>query len=82
MLEVEVQAQLMSRYVKGHQLPMCGAHSKRIGYSKTSYMICTNDAGHLGEHTACDGAGHVLARWKTGSSSVDVWLPGVGMVRT
>ena len=26
-------------------------------------FVCTQDPGHAGSHSACDGAGHVLARW-------------------
>jgi hypothetical protein len=26
-------------------------------------LVCTQDGGHQGGHSACDGAGHVLARW-------------------
>ena len=26
-------------------------------------FICTQDSGHEGSHKACDGQGHVLARW-------------------
>lgn len=28
-----------------------------------SDFICTQDAGHQGSHAACDGQGHILARW-------------------
>jgi hypothetical protein len=26
-------------------------------------FVCTRDAGHAGGHSACDGNGHILARW-------------------
>jgi len=26
-------------------------------------FICTQDPGHEGNHAACDGEGHILARW-------------------
>jgi hypothetical protein len=26
-------------------------------------FICTQDPGHDGSHAACDGQGHILARW-------------------
>ena len=26
-------------------------------------FICTQDPGHAGSHAACDGRGHILARW-------------------
>jgi len=26
-------------------------------------LICTQGAGHDGSHAACDGQGHILARW-------------------
>jgi len=43
--------------------------------SPRSFMICSSDAGHDGAHTACDGHGHVLARWKSETSLMEVWLP-------
>ena len=30
-------------------------------------FVCTQDPGHAGSHSACDGAGHVLARWPRSS---------------
>lgn len=55
----------------------CRARSKLTRPGKPeSYFICTNDAGHAEErHTACDGQGHVLARWRSGTSPVEVWGP-------
>ena len=26
-------------------------------------FVCTQDPGHDGSHAACDGEGHILARW-------------------
>ena len=26
-------------------------------------FVCTQDPGHKGSHAACDGEGHILARW-------------------
>jgi hypothetical protein len=26
-------------------------------------FVCTQDTGHDGSHAACDGNGHILARW-------------------
>ena len=44
--------------------PMCGAMSRPLVPGQpSSYMICTRDAGHKGNHTSCDGQGHVLAEW-------------------
>jgi hypothetical protein len=54
----------------------CGEHSKIIiGNNPGSYFICTNDAGHDGDHTACDGQGHVLARWESPMSKVKIRGP-------
>lgn len=55
----------------------CGAQSKPlIRRDPLSFQICTNDRGHEPpEHTSCDGHGHVLARWRTETSLVEVWLP-------
>lgn len=55
----------------------CGAVSKPLVKRKPdSYQICTNDDGHEPPaHTSCDGQGHVLARWKSETSLVEVWLP-------
>ena len=30
-------------------------------------FVCTQDPGHPGSHSACDGEGHVLARWPRSS---------------
>lgn len=30
-------------------------------------LICTQDPGHAGSHAACDGQGHILARWPRSS---------------
>ena len=30
-------------------------------------FVCTQDPGHAGSHSACDGEGHVLARWPRSS---------------
>jgi hypothetical protein len=59
---------------------ICRARSKLGNPRKPeSYFICTNDAGHDGgadpRHTACDGCGHVLARWRSETSPVEVWGP-------
>lgn len=55
----------------------CGAQSKlsRRG-APSSFFICTNDADHdPSAHTACDGEGHVLARWQSQTSVIEVWGP-------
>ncbi|HTQ93459.1 MAG TPA: hypothetical protein VMK84_28580 [Streptosporangiaceae bacterium] len=38
-------------------------------------MICTQDPGHDRGHSACDGAGHILARWPRASVE-RYWQPG------
>lgn len=55
----------------------CGVQSKLLNPCKPdSYLICTNDPGHENpRHTACDGQGHVTARWRSGKSPVEVWGP-------
>ena len=56
---------------------MCAAQSKlsRLGDLR-SFFICSNERGHeQDEHTSCDGAGHVFARWKSETSAIEVWLP-------
>jgi hypothetical protein len=55
----------------------CGSRSKPVNPRKReSYLICTNDAGHADpRHTACDGQGHVIARWRSETSPVEVWGP-------
>ena len=60
----------------------CGERSKLLVPAKPdSYMICTQDKGHPpGEHSACDGMGHILAQWSSPTSKIKVWLPGRGMI--
>lgn len=63
------------------QAGMCGAVSKQYRPTADAYFICTNDPGHWDpRHTACDGKGHVLARWISEASSIEVWVPGAGKV--
>lgn len=38
-------------------------------------FICTQDSGHQGSHAACDGQGHVLARWPR-KADEQYWQPG------
>jgi hypothetical protein len=38
-------------------------------------FVCTQDPGHAGSHAACDGEGHILARWPR-SSVERYWQPG------
>ncbi len=38
-------------------------------------FICTQDPGHAGSHAACDGQGHILARWPHKDPEV-YWKPG------
>lgn len=55
----------------------CGARSKPcVPRKPESDFICTRDPGHADErHTACDGQGHVVARWRSETSPVEVWGP-------
>ena len=32
-------------------------------------------------HTACDGHGHVLARWASETSPIETWVPFAGFTR-
>lgn len=56
---------------------ICGARSKlTVPRKPESDFICTGEPGHAAErHTACDGKGHVLARWRSQTSPVEVWGP-------
>ena len=57
---------------------LCQARSKPLNPRKPdSYLVCTNDAGHHGDprHTACDGQGHVIARWRSETSPIEIWTP-------
>lgn len=59
------------------RMRLCGAQSK-LGRRQDprSFFVCTNDPGHEPPvHTACDGRGHVMARWLTEASLIEVWLP-------
>jgi hypothetical protein len=38
-------------------------------------LVCTQDSGHGGSHAACDGHGHILARWPR-SAVERYWQPG------
>jgi hypothetical protein len=38
-------------------------------------FVCTQDTGHERGHAACDGQGHILARWPR-SSVERYWQPG------
>jgi hypothetical protein len=60
----------------------CRACSKLSNPRKPeSYFICTNDSGHADaagadpRHSACDGQGHVLARWRSDTSPIEIWTP-------
>jgi len=56
----------------------CGAQSKTsLKGRPRSFFICSIDAGHdqSARHTACDGQGHVIARWATETSLIEIWLP-------
>ena len=33
------------------------------GAGDSRYQICTQHPDHRGEHSSCDGHGHILARW-------------------
>jgi len=55
---------------------ICGALSK-TSRKGSRFFICSSDAGHdqSARHTACDGQGHVIARWATETSLIEIWLP-------
>jgi hypothetical protein len=38
-------------------------------------FVCTQDPGHEGRHAACDGQGHILARWPQ-KDPEEYWQPG------
>jgi len=38
-------------------------------------LVCTQDAGHQRSHAACDGQGHILARWPR-EAVERYWQPG------
>jgi len=63
---------------------MCRARSKLARQCvPDSYFICTNDAGHQDqdpEHTACNGDGRVIARWRSESSAIEVWMPAYAVI--
>ena len=56
----------------------CRARSKPVRKGiPESHFKCTNDYGHEeAEHTACNGVGQVIARWKSETSAVELWGPG------
>ena len=58
----------------------CEARSKpAVADEPSSYFICTNEQDHQRpEHTACDGHGHVLARWTSETSPIETWVPYAG----
>jgi hypothetical protein len=60
----------------------CAARSKvAVPGKPDSYFICTNDQDHHLQpaHTACDGHGHVLARWTSETSAIETWIPYAGV---
>lgn len=72
-----------------HDTAMCQAVSQH-GSPVTAYIagtavlliarhgrdfVCTRDPGHEGSHSACDGRGHVLARWPR-KAAERYWQPG------
>jgi hypothetical protein len=62
---------------------VCAARSKPVNPAEPgSHFICTNDQGHQQPaHTACDGHGHVLARWASETSPIETWVPYAGFTR-
>ena len=40
-----------------------GRSALRIMRKTDETLICTQDQGHAKGHAACDGQGHILARW-------------------
>jgi hypothetical protein len=70
--------------LKATEGDFCQARSKLWNpvVNRESYFICTNDAGHDADaghpdarHTACDGEGHVVARWRSETSPIEIWTP-------
>jgi hypothetical protein len=73
----------------GENTSFCGAMSNRgdpltvyahgranlVIAKKPGELVCTQDPGHERSHAACDGAGHILARWPR-SSVERYWQPG------
>lgn len=52
-----------------------GRAALRIMRKGDETLICTQDQGHDRSHAACDGQGHILARWP--QSAVErYWQPG------
>ena len=72
-----------------HATGFCGAMSNRgdpltvyaagkarlVIAKKPGELVCTQDPGHDRGHAACDGQGHILARWPR-SSVERYWQPG------
>ena len=46
-----------------------------LTFARTRDFICTQDTGHAGSHAACDGEGHILARWPRVTAE-QYWQPG------
>ena len=52
-----------------------GRAALRIMRKTDPTLICTQDSGHQLSHAACDGQGHILARWPR-SAVERYWQPG------
>ena len=58
------------RAVSQHGAPVTGYIDGRAVLAipkRDGDFICTQDRGHDGSHAACDGDGHILARWPRSS---------------
>ena len=79
----------------GHESDWCRAVSQH-GTPVTAYIggaailtiarpgrdfICTQDAGHQGSHAACDGRGHILAKWPRRDAERYWQPPAAGVTR-
>jgi hypothetical protein len=66
------------RAVSQHGTPVTGYIAGRVvvAIAKPGRdFVCTQDSGHTGSHTACDGEGHILARWPR-KDIEHHWQPG------
>lgn len=54
-------SQPITVYLEGRERTVVTAALR--GRSRGNWFACTQHPDHRGEHSACDGRGHVLARW-------------------
>ena len=53
--------------VSAYGIPGRGIAAVLFIPQKDGDFVCTQDGGHQGSHAACDGQGHILARWPRSS---------------